>query len=102
MELALGIGALPVELAEGSIAAAMGQLRLIDPVVHARAPIFSATGASISPKAPSMPSDPVWNQGGGSRGRQPSGILVTLKDRSMRQSHARVAALAISGVNARA
>jgi uncharacterized protein involved in outer membrane biogenesis len=44
MELALGIGALPVELAEGSIAAAMGQLRLVDPVVHAKGADFSATG----------------------------------------------------------
>jgi hypothetical protein len=42
MEAALAISALPVSLAEGSIAAAMGQLRLVDPVVHVK-------GAELTP-----------------------------------------------------
>jgi large subunit ribosomal protein L24 len=45
MEAALAIGALPVSLAEGSIAATMGQLRLVDPAVHARGAEFAATGS---------------------------------------------------------
>ena len=44
MEAALAIGALPVSSAEGSIAATMGQLRLVDPVVHAKGAEFSPTG----------------------------------------------------------
>jgi hypothetical protein len=36
MEAALAIRVLPVPLAEGSIAASMGQLRLVDPVVHVK------------------------------------------------------------------
>ena len=42
MEAALAISALPVPLAEGSIAAAMGQLRLVDPVVQVK-------GAELAP-----------------------------------------------------
>jgi AsmA-like C-terminal region len=42
MEAALAISALPVSLAEGSIAAAMGQLRLVDPVVRVK-------GAELTP-----------------------------------------------------
>jgi large subunit ribosomal protein L24 len=42
METALAISALPVSLAEGSIAAAMGQLRLVDPVVQVK-------GAELAP-----------------------------------------------------
>jgi hypothetical protein len=45
MEIALAAGALPVAGAEGSIAAAMGQLRLVDPVVQAKGAEFSATGS---------------------------------------------------------
>jgi large subunit ribosomal protein L24 len=45
MEIALAVGALPVSLAQGSIAAAMGQLRLVDPVVQAKGAEFSATGS---------------------------------------------------------
>jgi len=44
MDAALAVGALPVALAEGSIAAAMGQLRLVDPVVQAKGAEFSAAG----------------------------------------------------------
>jgi uncharacterized protein involved in outer membrane biogenesis len=42
MEAALAISALPVASAEGSIGATMGQLRLVDPVVHAK-------GAGLAP-----------------------------------------------------
>jgi uncharacterized protein involved in outer membrane biogenesis len=42
MEAALGVRALPITQAEGSIAVAMGQLRLVDPVVHAK-------GAELAP-----------------------------------------------------
>ena len=42
MEAALAVSGLPVTLAEGSIAAAMGQLRLVDPVVRAK-------GAELAP-----------------------------------------------------
>jgi hypothetical protein len=42
METALAVRALPITLAEGSIAVAMGQLRLVDPVVHAK-------GAELAP-----------------------------------------------------
>jgi AsmA-like C-terminal region len=45
MEAALAISALPVGLAEGSIAATMGQLRLVDPVVHAKGAGFAPTGS---------------------------------------------------------
>src|SRR6202035_2965105 len=45
MEAALAIGALPVSLAEGSIAATMGQLRLVDPAVQVRGAEFAATGS---------------------------------------------------------
>jgi uncharacterized protein involved in outer membrane biogenesis len=45
MEIALAIGALPVSLAQGSIVAVMGQLRLVDPVVQAKGAEFSATGS---------------------------------------------------------
>jgi hypothetical protein len=45
MEIALAVGGLPVVLAQGSIAAAMGQLRLVDPVVQAKGAEFSATGS---------------------------------------------------------
>jgi AsmA family/AsmA-like C-terminal region len=42
MEVALAVRALPVTQAEGSIAVAMGQLRMVDPVVHAK-------GAELAP-----------------------------------------------------
>jgi hypothetical protein len=42
MEVALGVGGLPVSLAQGSITASTGQLRLADPVVHAK-------GAELAP-----------------------------------------------------
>jgi uncharacterized protein involved in outer membrane biogenesis len=42
MEAALAVSALSVTLAEGSLAVAMGQLRLVDPVVHAK-------GAELAP-----------------------------------------------------
>jgi large subunit ribosomal protein L24 len=45
MEAALAISALPVPLAEGSIAASMGQLRLVDPVVHAKGAELAPTGS---------------------------------------------------------
>jgi large subunit ribosomal protein L24 len=45
MEAALAIGALPFSLAEGSIAATMGQLRLVDPAVQVRGAEFAATGS---------------------------------------------------------
>jgi uncharacterized protein involved in outer membrane biogenesis len=45
MESALAIGALPVSLAEGSITATMGQLRLVDPVVHAKGAEFAPAGS---------------------------------------------------------
>jgi large subunit ribosomal protein L24 len=45
MEVALAISALPVPLAEGSIAASMGQLRLVDPVVHAKGAELTPTGS---------------------------------------------------------
>jgi large subunit ribosomal protein L24 len=45
MEAALAISALPVGLAEGSIAASMGQLRLVDPVVHAKGAGLAPTGS---------------------------------------------------------
>ncbi len=45
MDAALAISALPVPLAEGSIAASMGQLRLVDPVVHAKGAQLAPTGS---------------------------------------------------------
>jgi large subunit ribosomal protein L24 len=45
MEAALAISALPVPLAEGSIAASMGQLRLVDPVVQAKGAELAPTGS---------------------------------------------------------
>ncbi len=44
MEAALAISLLPVTLAEGKIAASMGQLRLLDPVVHAKGGELTPTG----------------------------------------------------------
>jgi large subunit ribosomal protein L24 len=45
MEAALAAGGLPVSLAEGSITASMGQLRLVDPVVHAKGGEFAPAGS---------------------------------------------------------
>ncbi len=45
MEAALAASALPVALAEGSIAVTMGQLRLVDPVVHAEGAELAPTGS---------------------------------------------------------
>lgn len=45
MDAALAVGGLPVSLAEGTIAAAMGQLRLVDPVVQAKGAAFSLGGS---------------------------------------------------------
>jgi large subunit ribosomal protein L24 len=45
METALAISVLPITLAEGSIAASMGQLRLVDPAVHAKGAGLVPTGS---------------------------------------------------------
>jgi large subunit ribosomal protein L24 len=45
MDAALAVSALPVTLAEGSIAASMGQLRLVDPVVHAKGAELALAGS---------------------------------------------------------
>jgi len=45
MEAALAISVLPVSLAEGSIAVSMGQLRLVDPVVHAKDAELAPSGS---------------------------------------------------------
>ena len=45
MEAALGAGGLLVSLAQGSIMAVMGQLRLVDPVVQAKGAEFSPAGS---------------------------------------------------------
>jgi large subunit ribosomal protein L24 len=45
MDAALAVGGLSIPLAEGTIAAAMGQLRLVDPVVQAKGAAFSLGGA---------------------------------------------------------
>jgi hypothetical protein len=45
MEAALAEGGLPVSLAEASVTAAMGQLRLVDPVVHAKGAEFAPAGS---------------------------------------------------------
>jgi uncharacterized protein involved in outer membrane biogenesis len=45
MEAALAEGGLPVSLAEASVTATMGQLRLVDPVVHAKGAEFALAGS---------------------------------------------------------
>ncbi len=45
MEAALAINVLPVPLAEGTIAASMGQLRLVDPVLHVTGGELAPTGS---------------------------------------------------------
>jgi uncharacterized protein involved in outer membrane biogenesis len=45
MEAALAVGGLPVSLAQASITAAMGQLRLVDPVVQAKGAEFAPVGS---------------------------------------------------------
>ena len=45
MEAALAISVLPISLAEGSIAVSMGQLRLVDPVVHAKDAELAPSGS---------------------------------------------------------
>jgi uncharacterized protein involved in outer membrane biogenesis len=45
MDAALAVSALSVTLAEGSIAASMGQLRLVDPVVHAKGAELALVGS---------------------------------------------------------
>jgi uncharacterized protein involved in outer membrane biogenesis len=47
MEAALSAGQLPVALAEGSIAVDMGQLSLVDPVVHAKGAEFGFAAATV-------------------------------------------------------